>query len=376
MSPASNTLYAAATSVGRNPGVFPWPPEPRAPLPPVPPVTSSQGDQRVWTQATPLVMLPYKPPTTIDIRYLRSNFCGTRETGVQWKDGMAGRPGPNGEASVVMDLDIFKYRGDTTSQMKIFARKIVTGLPHYQFSIGDAIQQGWSISEFVSLASMWQALGGFADYWFLGTSPWDTPDQDWAFWQPKVQPWIDALKSAGCLTKDNATACCAWQADGWNSPMGLMSIAKGFRYALGPDILLFMHWLNDANAWWDDLTQAAYGIGNRFAYWLWMKLNNVLNGTNAQYDVNAPINAPSPGGLGGLQGAIRDVLRSFLAGLLFRPYELSGQNQFNWPDFFMEADGNLQGNLSQCVSAIGQDGTLIFPAGYGNGSLEMNGAWM
>lgn len=340
----TDTLPQASLLGGTPPPVYPWPPPlgPAFGQPWPPPPTENQGSALVWTQigGQCRTTLGFTPPAKPDPKFIRAQFCGTRNTGLTWLPGMAGKANPDGTAPLVMDLDSAKYGpDDTVSQDKFIAAKVRDGNTHVQISLGDFAGLGWSIAQTVAYGLRLRARGISVDLWVLNGggagSPWAVRDVMWAQIKALVTPWIQAFIDAGVITKDNGGVCLGWQLDGNASGTSLVDCAIGLGNLVRGKVLYYAaHWLRDGNAWWDDGTCKTYHICDRFSFWAFMLQEGLLNLTYPQGDVNAPISAPDAQGgpNGGAQGMLRDVARAMKDGQQFiAPAEYAAQDAFNDP---------------------------------------------
>lgn len=320
----------------------------------------------MWTQTPCLGTLSLTPPSGPDVGFYRGNFCGKRVAALPWLPGMGGNPstGP----TLCMDLDIAKYGPtNTDAQDAFFDQSVADGYTHLQVSLGDFAQQGWSIDQVVAYARRWKAHGGFVDVWVLGGAGgwggWGIRDSMWAQNAALVTPWVETFIAAGAID----WVCLGWQLDGWLGGTPLVDNVIGLGNLIAGRIPYYSaHWINLANANWDDGTATRYGIDNRFSFWAFMAANGYLNRTMTQYDVNAPISAP--GSAGGAQGSLRDIVRSLRPGQRCIPYEYAAQDQFDNPLVRPEWSGNMRGYLALCASSeLG---------GFGNGCAYPNGMEM
>lgn len=367
---ASTYLHSSLYGAGGS-GAFPWPPA-KQPALPLPRLTSEQGSAPVWSVLPYKTQLPpwaFSPPSN-DI--IRMAFSSTRVPGIVLKPGMAGYTLPGGDKTLVMDLDLARYRGDEASWRLVLAAKQATGITHLQVSPGFFDELGWSIEELVKLCRIWkEEYGGFCDIWVLGatfqedrwSSKWGRRDADWSYFGPIAMPWLEALADAGVCDG----VCLGWQLDGYQSPLSLMSNAIGLcAWARARGVKRrSAHWVVDANAWWDGLTAEAYGIRDRFTFWAWMLANDCLNTTYFQCDVNAPIVMPTDRGVDGMQPGLADVMRALNGPQRAVALEYAAQDQFDNPTVRTRATGALRGRLILCAAGRDANDPSQVPAGYG-----------
>jgi hypothetical protein len=357
--PAARVLGAATPVAG-----FPWPPARRQPLPALPPVTAEQGDRIVWASAAYQSILPFTPPAVPDPGFYRGNFCGVRVSGIVQRPEMAGYTLPGGDKTLVMDLDLFKYRGDVAAQEQIFQAHVDRGYTHFQFSLGDAWEHGWLLREFSDLLTRWRAHGGYTDVWVLGSYGLNDRDAMWATFGPRVTPWLEPLCDDALID----CCCLGWQLDGWLSGTALVDNLIGLGDLIRDRVKFYAaHWVRDANAWWDDATAKKYGISDRFAFWRFQKEHGYLNRTHMQVDVNAPVSALDQNGqpTSGIQGAIRDVKKALQPGQKIVWAEYQAQSAFDNPSRVTEGDGDLSGFLGLCAGCDG---------GYYGGARRIDGS--
>jgi hypothetical protein len=334
-------------------------PQPRAPLPPFP---AGSYDR----------VLPFTPPSR-DVLFYRGNFCGVRVPGVPSLPESAGYTLPGGDKTLIMSLEIFRHTPEW--QDEILRQHAIRGYTHFQFSIGHAIEQGWPIDQYVTLAKRAQdRFGLFADHWFLGGGPWgwwrgrtdQNRDRDAAYWAPIVDPWIDALLANQAID----CACVGWQLDAQNKESDtrtgngpLQSIIDHFADKLAPlNIPIGTHWINEAGAWNTPM--------DRFAWW--KRQRNKLTWFHHQGDVN--LDVPT------YQAKLCDTLNPFGDGRMGRSglfgdrpfglvvFEDSAQAQFDDPTRNTEDMGDQRGLLLCCTKAAAS------VSGFGNGARMSDGS--
>lgn len=310
-------------------------------------------------------VLPFTPPPTRDLLFYRGNFCGIRLPGAP---GVLDGPNatvPGGDTSLIMTCLLDRYPLEW--QQEFFKAYGAAGYTHLQLSVGHAAYFGTSRDAYIALAKRAQSYGLFVDHWFLGggppdrSGPFQTRDQDVTYWQPLLDPWIDALLAEKAID----AACVGWQLDQYNVPgPPIQSIIDYHADRLAPHgIPIGTHWVNEAGGWW-------VAPGNRFTWW--QDQRNKLTWFHHQGDVNLSI--PE------YQAKLCDTLNPFGDGAmgtsgLFgdRPfslvvYECSAQNQYD--GVTSELEGDERGYLLSCTHAASSVG------GYGNGARMPDGGYV
>jgi hypothetical protein len=311
-------------------------------------------------------VLPFTPPVGPDRLFYRGQFCGLRLPGAPAVVG--------GPADPALMMACLLDRYPRAWQDAFLQHYAACGYTHLQRSIGHALPFGaWggvTLDAFLELTGRAQAAGLFADQWFLGGEALMTRDGDAAYWQPILDPLIDAMLAAHAID----TACVGWQLDAYNA-IGppIRSIIQYCADKVGPhDIPLGTHWMNEAGGWWDAHEPGYGGSDARFVWWQSMR-NQVL-WFHHQGDTTMARTDPKL-----YQDKLKDTLDPFGDGRmgtsgLFgdRPFgvtvfECSAQDQFN--GVTSEDEGDLVGYLICC--ATGTHGAHV--SGYGNGARRPDG---
>jgi len=320
-------------------------------------------------------VLPFTPPGR-DVLFYRGQFCGLRVPGAP--------PVPGGPDDPALMMACLLDRYPPECQDRFLQTYAGYGYTHLQRSIGHALANpdgswaGVSLAQFIALNQRAQRIGLFADVWFLGGEALMTRDQDATYWQPILQPVIDALLAAQAID----SACVGWQLDQYNQPgNALIGIIAYVADALPPTIPVFTHWVNEALAWWKtggEVWTDRYGainVHDRFSWWLAMR--PYLTGGHHQGNTTMARTDP-----GLYQAKMRDTLNPFSDGRMgwsrrsgvevpFRltVFECTAQDQFNGA--CPEDEGDLVGYLLTCTKGDGNGGVM---AGYGNGARMPDGS--
>lgn len=343
-----------------------WPPAPRAPLPPPP---AGAYDRT----------LPFTPPTEPSVFFYRGNFCGVRVPGVAILEGMSGYTLPGWRANAVgsgmnppiMALDHFRYvaQGRWDDLEQILRTHQAAGYTHLQCSMCHAQLFGLSVDQYVEYCGRVRQWVPFLDQWGICEDQ-GVKDAEWATWEPRLRPWLDAIHSNGLAD----LACVGWQLDSFNAPGDpIIGIIKGFANEFTPrGVPVGTHWVNEAGGWWQTGGSPQYpNVVDRFTWWQAMR--GFLSFFHHQGNVDMD--------LGLYQAKLCDTLNPFGDGRmgtsgLFgdRPYSLvvyecSAQAQFDVGSahYQTEDQGDQRGFYLVCTHAASHAG------GYGNGGRYPDG---
>jgi hypothetical protein len=257
------------------------------------------------------------------------------------------------------------------------------GYTHLQRSVGHAYANpegswpGVSLEQYIALTKRARdRFGLYADHWVLGGEALLARDQTWSYWQPILDPILEALLQAGVVD----TACVGWQLDQWNRPGNtLIAIIAGIADALPSTVPVYTHWANEALAWWKTGGEVwtdqhgSINVHDRFSWWLAMR--PYLTGGHHQGNTTMARTDPKL-----YQDKMKDTLNAFHDGRMGQSrrsgievpfnlvvFECTAQDQFNGD--CSEDEGDQVGYILLCTEGVNGS----YPGGYGNGARALDG---
>lgn len=335
---------------------------PRDPLPAFPP---GQYDRDLW----------FTPPVGPDRRYCRGNFSGIDVAGAPPVVGGANATRPGRPTDLIFTPHLDRYPVEW--QERILTAYASRGYTHIALSLGhmagphERAISGLPIlspDEVLDVLDRAKRYVPYVDLFWLGATMGER-DEPWRVLQPKIQPYLDAILPS----KLTDLGTIGWQWNLWQVPgKHSLEIIFGLGHLLAEqDIDPYIHWANDAVAWFDGTVE---GCRDRFEWY--DRTRAVLAGNHLQGDVDSDIPY--------YQSRICDVLNHmhlYTSGVTGQPlalvdFENSAQKRFDrygarpgepeWPAF-TEADQDLRGRLIAATKAP----TPL--AGYMNGARREPG---
>lgn len=328
-----------------------------------------------------MATLNFTPPFDRDLYFYRGNFCGIRIPGAPVVPG-SNPSNPECVMSALLDV----YPDWVVDQyLEIYFRYYT----HLQRSLGHALYYT-DFERFKAVSRRVRATGLYNDVWMIANEfPGFRFNQDASFWQPKLDPYIDAMLGEGLID----LACPSWQMDQvmMEAPGNpTISIIAYVANKLPRNIPVNTHWMNEALAWWKtggeiwtDPLHWPNGImvDDRFTWWYAMQ--PYLTGGHQQGDTQAALHRTAD-----YQSSLCDTLDYFAgrtdkgntgksqrrvdAGEDFRlnVYEDSAQDQFDGKT--SESVGDGVGYALTCTHGWGNSHL----SGYGNGARMPNGLYL
>lgn len=324
---------------GAGGGVRAWPPALRAPLPPMPGISQQQlpvPKAGCWASAPYEMTLPVPPPAQPDLRYHRGNFC------LQIPGFTNGFN--NKDRSIVMTWEIPAY---SVPDQALVINYYASRFTHIILSIPQTRNLGRNINDLLATAQACKAAGLFVTINCFGG--------DGENFDTDIKPWLDALTSSKAVD----ILCVAWQADQHYSPSDLYDITRQVSaYAKPHNLLVVIHWVNGACAWWDDRTCSDHGICDRWSYQKAMA--PYVDGHYMQVDTEGCVDE--------LQSAINKVIVSLPPPMFLVMAEDEAQALYDNPTNRPAPYGALKGYLCCCTRSTSP------LSGYMNDACQPSGA--
>lgn len=317
----------------------------------------------LWSRGPYASTLPFTPPPP-NRDFYRGNFCGTRIPGAPKVIG-----GSDADPSLVMACLLDRYPVEI--QQEYWRVQRAAGYTHGQRSLGHSVFTGEDAGEFGAGLTADQFLDGlarqrdagfFTDVWFANSLGWRQRDLQIDYWKQQFDRWFDILIPSGLVDM----ACVGWQLDQIFQPKGLVDLIDYFAERCGPaGIPVGVHWVNDANAWFDDFRggvnmtppEHRSGLKDRFDFWRYCA--GKVQWTHFQGDVYSPIDD--------YQDGLKRVMDDLPNGTQVSIYEPRAQSQFNGEH--AEVIGDAMGFYCLCV--VDKHGRHV--GGYGNGGRRPDG---